>query len=124
MGEAASPALVGGLPAAPLPTSQVISGMPTAPEPAPVAAATSPVQVPTPAPAPVLDPVVLAGMPTPDPAVLASLPAAPPGMYSLPPAPLTTISTSSSRHNEQHPNLLALRHRECLPPREDEMEHL
>ena len=78
--EAASPALVAGLPAAPLPTSQVISGMPTAPEPAPVSAVPSPVQVPTPAPAPVLDPVVLAGMPTPDPAVLAGLPAAPPGM--------------------------------------------
>lgn len=93
--EAASPALVAGLPAAPLSTSQVISGMPTAPEPVPVSAVPSPVQVPTPAPAPVLDPVVLAGMPTPDPAVLAGLPAAPPGMYSLPPAPLTTISTSS-----------------------------
>ena len=72
--DAASPALMAGLPAAPQATSPVISGLPTAP--APVAAPALP---PASAPAPVLDPVVLAGMPTPDPAVLAGLPAAPPG---------------------------------------------
>jgi len=92
--DAASPATIAGLPAAPLPTSPIVSGLPTAP--APVAAPVpAPALTPASAPAPVLDPVVLAGMPTPDPAVLAGLPAAPPGLYSLPPAPLNTISTSS-----------------------------
>jgi len=100
--DAASPAVMAGLPAAPLPTSPVVSGLPTAPvtapapESAPVAAlAPASALPPASAPAPVLDPVVLAGMPTPDPAVLAGLPAAPPGLYNLPPAPLNTISTSS-----------------------------
>ena len=76
--DAASPATMAGLPAAPLPTSPIVSGLPTAP--APVAAPVpAPALAPASAPAPVLDPVVLAGMPTPDPAVLAGLPAAPPG---------------------------------------------
>merc|ERR1719370_433791 len=101
--DAASPALMAGLPAAPQATSPVISGLPTAPAPvaayapAPVAAyapapVAAPALPPASAPAPVLDPVVLAGMPTPDPAVLAGLPAAPPGLYSLPPAPISTSS--------------------------------
>merc|ERR1719234_1002860 len=91
--DAASPALMAGLPPAPQPTSPVISGLPTAPvtSPAPAPAPT-PAPAPAPAPASVLDPVVLAGMPTPDPAVLAGLPAAPPGLYSLPPAPISTSS--------------------------------
>ena len=88
--DAASPAVMAGLPAAPLPTSPVVSGLPTAPvtapapESAPVAAlAPASALPPASAPAPVLDPVVLAGMPTPDPAVLAGLPAAPPGCPRL-----------------------------------------
>jgi len=94
--DTASPALMAGLPAAPLPTSPVVSCLPTAPVAAPAPApapVSAPALPPASAPAPVLDPVVLAGMPTPDPAVLAGLPAAPPGLYSLPPAPLTTISS-------------------------------
>merc|ERR1712032_601498 len=93
--DAASPALMAGLPAAPQATSPVISGLPTAPAPvaayapAPVAAPALP---PASAPAPVLDPVVLAGMPTPDPAVLAGLPAAPPACLLHPSPPLLRSS--------------------------------
>jgi len=72
-----TPAFMAGLPAAPM------AGLPAAP-----------LQAPAALPAPVLDPVVLAGMPAPDPARLAGLPAAPPGVYSLPPATLTSVSTS------------------------------